>query len=163
MRELLTKGIGHKKFKKTKIGDIPEEWSVSSMLESDIEIIDGDRGVNYPKQHEFYSEGFCLFLSNRNIRNDSFDFSEPIFISQEKDKQLRKGKLNRWDVILTTRGTVGNVAIYDDSIIYDHIRINSGMLIFRAGKSIAPEFLYYLLKSNGMLVTMSLFHTTQQQ
>ncbi|HCE31015.1 MAG: Restriction modification system DNA specificity domain protein [Candidatus Daviesbacteria bacterium GW2011_GWB1_39_5] len=147
MRELLTKGIGHKKFKKTKIGDIPEEWSVSSMLESDIEIIDGDRGVNYPKQHEFYSEGFCLFLSNRNIRNDSFDFSEPIFISQEKDKQLRKGKLNRWDVILTTRGTVGNVAIYDDSIIYDHIRINSGMLIFRAGKSIAPEFLYYLLKS----------------
>ena len=50
-------------------------------------------------------------------------------------------------MILTTRGTVGNVAIYDDSIIYDHIRINSGMLIFRAGKSIAPEFLYYLLKS----------------
>lgn len=147
MQELLTKGIGHKKFKKTKIGEIPEEWKVSSILDSDIEIIGGDRGVNYPKQHEFYSEGFCLFLSNKNIRNDSFDFGEPVFISQEKDKQIRKGKLNRWDVILTTRGTVGNVAIYDDSITFDHIRINSGMLIFRAGNSISPEFLYYLLKS----------------
>ncbi|MFC1615498.1 restriction endonuclease subunit S [Patescibacteria group bacterium] len=26
MRELLTKGIGHKKFKMTKLGEIPEEW-----------------------------------------------------------------------------------------------------------------------------------------
>lgn len=147
MNELLTKGIGHKKFKKTKLGEIPEEWKLCSILDSDIEIIDGDRGVNYPNQHEFYSDGFCLFLSNRNIRNDSFDFSEPVFISDEKDRQLRKGKLNRWDVILTTRGTVGNVAIYDDSISYKHIRINSGMLIFRAGNTITPEFLYYLLKS----------------
>ena len=147
MRELLAKGIGHKKFKKTKIGEIPEEWNVNSILDADIEIIDGDRGVNYPTQHEFYSKGFCLFLSNRNIRNDSFDFNEPVFITQEKDQQLRKGKLKRWDVILTTRGTVGNVAIYDDSIFYDHIRINSGMLVFRAGESIESEFLYFLLKS----------------
>lgn len=147
MQELLTKGLGHKKFKKTKIGEIPEEWGVNSILESDVEIIDGDRGLNYPKQHEFYSEGFCLFLSNRNILNDSFDFNEPVFISEEKDQQLRKGKLNRWDVVLTTRGTVGNVAIFNDTITYEHIRINSGMLIFRAGKTIAPDFLYYLLKS----------------
>lgn len=147
MRELLTKGIGHKKFQKTKMGEIPEKWEISSILDADIEIIDGDRGTNYPKHHEFYSEGFCLFLSNRNIHNDSFDFSESIFISQEKDSVLRKGRLNRWDVVLTTRGTVGNVAIYDDSVAYDCIRINSGMLIFRTGKSISPEFLYYLLKS----------------
>lgn len=147
MNELLTKGIGHTKFKKTKIGEIPEEWKLCSILDSDIEIIDGDRGANYPTQHEFYSDGFCLFLSNRNIRNDSFDFSEPVFISEEKDRQLRKGKLSRWDVILTTRGTIGNVAIYDDSVSFEHIRINSGMLIFRARNTIAPEFLYYLLKS----------------
>jgi len=31
MRELLTKGIGHKKFKKTKIGEIPEEWELYSL------------------------------------------------------------------------------------------------------------------------------------
>ena len=26
------------------------------------EIIDGDRGKNYPHQHEFLDEGYCLFL-----------------------------------------------------------------------------------------------------
>ena len=26
MQKLLTRGIGHKKFKKTEIGEIPEEW-----------------------------------------------------------------------------------------------------------------------------------------
>ena len=27
------------------------------------EIIDGDRGKNYPQQHEFSDEGYCLFLN----------------------------------------------------------------------------------------------------
>jgi len=75
-----------------------------------------------------------------------FDFDEVAFISKEKDGQLRKGKLNRNDVVLTTRGTVGSVAIYDNSVPYDNVRINSGMLIFRANEVMNSEFLYYLLK-----------------
>lgn len=31
MNELLTKGIGHKNFKKTKLGEIPEEWEVKTI------------------------------------------------------------------------------------------------------------------------------------
>lgn len=147
MYSLLTKGIGHNKFVQTKLGEIPDDWKVTSILDADIKIIDGDRGINYPKQNELFDDGFCLFLSNKNIKNDTFEFSETVYISEEKDQLLRKGKLNRWDVILTTRGTVGNVAIYDNAILFDHIRINSGMLIFRAGHSIKPEFLYFLLRS----------------
>jgi type I restriction enzyme, S subunit len=33
MQQLLTKGIGHTKFKKTEIGEIPEEWEVKSIDE----------------------------------------------------------------------------------------------------------------------------------
>jgi len=33
MQELLTKGIGHKKFKKSVLGEIPEEWEVSTLNE----------------------------------------------------------------------------------------------------------------------------------
>ncbi|MDY4251169.1 restriction endonuclease subunit S [Clostridium sp.] len=37
MQQLLTKGIGHTKFKKTEIGEIPEEWEVKRLIEiSDI-------------------------------------------------------------------------------------------------------------------------------
>ena len=116
-----------------------------------IQIIDGDRGVNYPKKADFMDEGFCLFLNTKNVRPDGFNFDTKMFITEEKDKALRKGKLKRRDVILTTRGTIGNIAVYSDSIAYDEIRINSGMLIFRPNeKVILSEYLFEILRSGIM-------------
>jgi restriction endonuclease S subunit len=112
-----------------------------------IEIIDGDRGVNYPKQKDFFEKGYCLFLNTKNVRYNGFNFNEKMFISNEKDKAMGKGKLQRNDVVLTTRGTVGNVAYYDKSVQFENIRINSGMVLLRANpKSILPHFLFYLIQ-----------------
>ena len=41
-----------------------------SFAEAPFEIIDGDRGKNYPKQSEFSSAGHCLFLSATNVNQD---------------------------------------------------------------------------------------------
>jgi len=72
-----------------------------------------------------------------------------MFITEEKDNVLRKGKLKRRDVILTTRGTIGNLAIYDDSVEYEHVRINSGMLIFRPDENtITSEYLFEVMRSS---------------
>ena len=95
------------------------------------EIIDGDRGANYPKQEEFSDNGFCLFLNAKNVTANGFSFENCMFITEEKDKLLRKGKVSRGDVVLTTRGTIGNLAFYDGAVPYEHIRINSGMVILR--------------------------------
>ena len=38
------------------------------------EIIDGDRGKNYPQQHEFLEEGYCLFLNTGNVTATGFSF-----------------------------------------------------------------------------------------
>ena len=95
------------------------------------EIIDGDRGANYPKQEEFSDNGFCLFLNAKNVTVNGFSFENCMFITAEKDKLLRKGKLSRGDVVLTTRGTIGNLAFYDGAVPYENIRINSGMVILR--------------------------------
>ena len=62
--------------------------------------------------------------------------------------QLRKGKLQREDVILTTRGTLGNVAYYNGDVPFEHVRINSGMVILRCEQSkILPRYLYAYLRS----------------
>ena len=111
-------------------------------------MIDGDRGKNYPKQDEFTEDGFCLFLNAKNVTDNGFNFETKMFISQEKDEILKKGKLQRGDVILTTRGTVGNVAFYSENIPFDNIRINSGMLILRSKSELSNKFLYYVLKSD---------------
>lgn len=112
------------------------------------EIIDGDRGKNYPKQDEFYPQGYCLFLNTGNVTKEGLIFEENQFIMKEKDEALRKGKLKRGDIVYTTRGTVGNAGYYNSSVPYENVRINSGMVILRSnGEIVDSRFLYQILKS----------------
>ena len=113
-----------------------------------IQLIDGDRGKNYPKHNDFMENGYCLFLSAKNVTKSGFQFQKTLFINETKDRELRAGKLKYGDIVLTTRGTVGNVAYYDNNNPYKHIRINSGMIIIRADNKLwNPKFLYFILKS----------------
>ena len=106
------------------------------------EIIDGDRGKNYPNADDFTDDGFCLFLNAKNVTASGFDFSTCTFITKEKDFALRKGKLSRGDVVLTTRGTIGNLAFYTSEVPYDNIRINSGMVILRMKQNVMDELFF---------------------
>ena len=120
-----------------------------TLADAPLEIIDGDRGTNYPKQADFLKVGHCLFLNAGNVTTDGFSFSDCSFITDNKDRMLRKGKLARCDVVLTTRGTVGNVAFYNSGVPYEHVRINSGMVIFRANnKKLLPQYLHLFLRSS---------------
>ena len=127
-------------------------WSELPLGELPIDIIDGDRGKNYPKQNEFQEEGYCVFLSATNVTKSGFKFDAIQFIDEQKDRALRKGKLSRNDVVLTTRGTIGNSAFFNESIPYENMRINSGMVILRVvpDKFYAP-FLYSYLRSQSFL------------
>ncbi|MCK5506989.1 MAG: restriction endonuclease subunit S [Desulfobacterales bacterium] len=121
------------------------EWEECKLGDASFEIIDGDRGKNYPKKDEFFENGYCLFLNTKNVTTNGFEFTELNFITKEKDELLRKGKLKRYDLVLTTRGTVGNVGFYNDNVIYDKLRINSGMVIIRPN-GIDKDFNYQLFK-----------------
>ena len=136
---------------------VGEGWKTKTLGDTSIlKIIDGDRGSNYPSKEDFSDDGFCLFLNTKNVRPDGFNFDTTMFVSEEKDKSLRKGKLQRQDVILTTRGTIGNVAIFDESVEFENIRINSGMLIFRVNqKELLPSFLYEVFRSGIMKEQMT--------
>ena len=130
--------------------DIDPDWEMVEFENAPFEIIDGDRGNNYPNGDDFSTEGYCLFLNTKNVRENGFRFTEKMFITKEKDQLLRKGKLKREDVLLTTRGTVGNTAYFNISVPYEHIRINSGMLIFRPdNKRMVSEYLYYFFQSEN--------------
>lgn len=111
--------------------NIGEEVQKKVSMTDICQIIDGDRGRNYPHANDFYNEGYCLFLNAKNVTDNGFNFSNKMYISKEKDETLKKGKLNRGDLVLTTRGTIGNLAFYSSNIPFDNIRINSGMVILR--------------------------------
>ena len=124
------------------------KWDRLAIADAPIEIVDGDRGLNYPKLDDFAPVGHCLFLNTGNVTTIGFSFSDRSFVTKEKDDTLRKGKLERHDVVLTTRGTVGNAAFFDDSVPFEHVRINSGMVLLRADqKKLFPRFLYLFVRS----------------
>lgn len=122
------------KYKNSPLGLIPEDWDVKEFNQIGVNVIDGDRGKNYPSENEFTSSGYCVFLNAKNVTNQGFAFIDINFISEEKDKELRKGKLIKQDIVLTTRGTVGNVSFFDESVKYENLRINSGMVLIRNTK-----------------------------
>ncbi len=127
------------------------EWECVKM-EDIFQIIDGDRGKSYPGESDFSSFGHTLFLDTGNVKKTGLDFSTTKFISEEKDKELRNGKLILGDFILTSRGTLGNVAYYDENIKkrYSSVRINSAMLILRPllGDKISHEYILAILRGN---------------
>ena len=127
------------------------EWKCIKMADI-FQIIDGDRGKSYPGESDFSSFGHTLFLDTGNVKKTGLDFSTTKFISEEKDKELRNGKLILGDFILTSRGTLGNVAYYDENIQkrFSSVRINSAMLILRPllGDKISPEYILAVLRGN---------------
>ena len=150
LHELLTRGV--------------PGWEIKTLAEAPLEIIDGDRGKNYPKQRDFSEGGHCLFLNTANVTSDGFNFSSRAFISSDRDQRLGKGKLVRDDVVLTTRGTVGNSAHFDESVSYDHLRINSGMVILRPSKhDLYPGYLYAFVRSQVFLSQVNSFRTGSAQ
>ena len=143
---------------------IRKNQTAPTVLGDLVDFIDGDRGKNYPTFEEFASTGYCLFLNASNVTSTGFNFDTCMFVTEEKDKSMNKGHLSLYDIVLTSRGTLGNVALYDRHIRYENMRINSGMLIIRPKTNqLSPYFIYALLKSTYMKAAIERFRSGSAQ
>ena len=150
-------------YKETEMGLIPKEWEFISIKNSPVEIIDGDRSSNYPKRDELLNEGDLPFLSTKNIKNNRFNFNDAVFVTKEKFDSINKGKLNENDIVMTTRGSVGNVALFKN-LPFKSALINAQMLIFRSNsKYLSSQYLYYLLTSNFLQKQFNTFSSGSAQ
>tara|TARA_Y100000310_G_scaffold335051_1_gene416170 strand:- start:7714 stop:8943 length:1230 start_codon:yes stop_codon:yes gene_type:complete len=111
LNELLTKGIGHKKFKKTEIGEIPEEWDLVKLEDVSTQITDGTHKT--PK----YTMNGIPFLSTTNVIpfKKGFDFSSyRKFISNDEHEELiKRCKPEKGDILISKCGTIGRTKIID--------------------------------------------------
>ena len=125
-----------------------DDWEERKLSEI-ADIMDGVRGKNYPNGDDFSETGHTLFMSATNVTNNGFKFDETQYISEEKSDSLGNGKIIEDDLILTSRGTVGNLALYDADAKRQipFARINSGMLILRKKQNESAEFVLQYLKS----------------
>ncbi|MFW3546579.1 restriction endonuclease subunit S [Staphylococcus caprae] len=129
-------------------------------------IIDGDRGKNYPNEKDFYNQGYTLFLDTGNVTKKGFSFTKNRFINKEKDDLLRNGKLELNDFVITSRGTLGNIGFYSQDIHlqYSNMRINSAMLILRPiDKMFDYSYLYFLLRDDAINTFMKHYRVGSAQ
>jgi len=77
---------------KSRFNEMFGENKIFESIDNLFDIIDGDRGKNYPKSDELFSEEYCLFLNTKNVTKNGFSFDTKQFITKTKDKLLRKGK-----------------------------------------------------------------------
>ena len=111
------------------MSQLPVGWRIDTFANSGIKIIDGDRGKQYPNSTDLMDSGYCVFLSAKNVTKSGFKFDSVQFISEEKHNQLRKGLVKKGNIVLTTRGTVGQFGYFNDDVNFEILRINSGMVI----------------------------------
>jgi len=121
------------------LGQVPEHWEVTP-LKYKCELIDGDRSSSYPSGDDLIDEGIP-FVSSKNISEHKLTRSNLVCITKEKFDQLRQGKLEPNDLVITVRGTIGNVGVFDPNELgCDTAFINAQMMIMRPRRGLT-EFL----------------------
>ena len=105
-------------------------------------VINGDRSSNYPSGKDIVAE-VVLFLSTKNISNSRIVLSNKQFITKEKFESLSRGKLQRHDLVVTLRGSIGQCAIFDCE--YETGFINAQLMILRPSQDLMPTYLHRLM------------------
>ena len=142
MQTLLTKGIGHTKFKKTEIGEIPEEWEVSNL--TNIVDIKGRVGWKGYTKKDLVEFGPLAIGAMHINSNNKLDLSEPVYLSKKKYEESPEIMVSKDDIILAQRGSLGKVVLIEKEI--GEATINPSMVLIKNIK-INSRYLYYFLCS----------------
>lgn len=138
MNQLLTKGIGHKEYKQTKFGEIPNEWEIKKLSEIG-EIITGSTPST--KNEEFWN-GDINFISPADI--DENKYIEGSVRKVTKHGSNKGREIPKYSILVTCIGsTIGKLGINKEKCLTNQ-QINS-IIPF---KDINFSFIYYSLLFN---------------
>jgi|LWDU01.1.fsa_nt_gi type I restriction enzyme S subunit len=102
MQKLFTEGIGHTRFKETKIGRIPKEWDVVSLIDTAkkerYSFTGGPFGSNL--KSEEYTETGVRIIQLQNIGVGRFLNKYKIYTSNEKADELKSCNIYPGDIII---------------------------------------------------------------
>lgn len=138
------------KFKKTELGEIPEDWEIKKVGEllnekTILQIQDGNHGELHPKLADFIPKGIP-FLTANCVVNNRISFDNCKYLSESWLKKLRIGFASANDVILTHKGTLGLCAIVPSDI--KDIILSPQTTYYRLSDRISYVFLFYFFQSS---------------
>jgi type I restriction enzyme, S subunit len=134
-------------YKKTDVGVIPEEWEARPLRSINFDISDGNYSSKYPKASDFRAFGIPFIRAN-NIRCMTVVDDDMRFISSAQHQELQKGHLKAKDVLITTRGEIGQVAVVPEHHVGSNINAQL-VRINTCNTGVDHRFLLYAMSSEG--------------
>ncbi|MBP5503863.1 MAG: restriction endonuclease subunit S [Bacteroidales bacterium] len=123
-------------FKNSEIGYIPNDWDVKALGEI-AEILNGDRSERYPKDNEICDQG-VPFINAGHITNGKVDFSNMDYISTQKYNSMSGVKLQKDDILICLRGSLGKNA----KINFSNGTVASSLCVIRTNKADVDYLLF---------------------
>ena len=107
LERLLTKGIGHTRFKQTEIGEIPEGWPLTNADDVCTQISVGI--VIKPSQ--YYVESGVRCFRSANVREGFVEDADWVYISEVGNRVNQKSVLRAGDVLVVRTGYPGTSCV----------------------------------------------------
>jgi len=139
LQDLLTRGIGHTRFKQTEIGEIPEGWEVSCLSDLSHRITKGTTPTTYG--HAYTDHG-VHFLRVENITDDGrIDLSETKYVSEETHRTFERSMLAGGELLISIAGAIGRAAVVRADAV--PANVNQALAVLRLRDELVDE--HYVL------------------
>lgn len=151
MRKLLTKGIGHSRFKETEIGKIPEKWEVKRLIDitdkfDKYSFTGGPFGSNL-KSSDYTNKGVRV-IQLQNIGDGYFNNKSIIYTSEEKADELNSCNIYPGDIIIAKMAEPVARACKIPNIEERYLMCSDGIRIAVDKSENDINFIMYSINSN---------------
>jgi type I restriction enzyme S subunit len=146
MQKLFTEGIGHTRFKETKIGRIPEDWEIVKLEDITTKV---GSGITPRGGSKVYLNKGIPFIRSQNVLYGQFALDNVAYISNEQHHKMKTTHLHTGDVLLNISGaSIGRSAVVPDYL--PPANVNQHVCIIRLTGRINPQFISTILNAyNG--------------
>lgn len=117
------------KFKRYRIADLLDEISM------------GPFGSNIKK--ECFVKAGVPVLNGSNLTGIALNDDEFRYVTEEKADSLGRANAHRGDVVVTHRGTLGQISFIPETSKYERYVISQSQFRFRCNEKVLPEYLTY--------------------
>ena len=124
-------------------------WKTKFIKDLRLYISDGNYGELYPTSSQFVKQGIAFIRAN-NIKHLKIVDDDMRFIDRELHKILTSGHLKEDDILVTTRGDIGTLAIVENNYVGANINAQICLLrVIDTNQIYARYLLYFLASSFG--------------
>lgn len=157
MQQLLTKGIGHTKFKKSEVGEIPEEWEVRKLCE----ICEVKGGKRLPKGYQLEDNNNGLpYVRVADMYMGGIRLDDIKFVPEDVVDKIKNYTISKDDLFISVAGTLGIVGEVPEELDEANLTENADKL---CNIKINKRYLMKVLQSEQIQNVIESEKTTSAQ